>query len=380
MSPKRRPQKAMQAANSARVSMVSPDTWSKGLSRGKADKVSLQFLTKLQQLVSSGLPLGDAIKAMANRISEPKLKGLAHAVWKGLSEGGTLSSAMRSQGRIFDPSLAAMVEAGEATGNLKPILSNINELLEARIRMRKEIAAGLSYPAFILFIVVMVLLFVLFYLMPRVENMMDSMGGELTLSAKLVMTFAEWSLFLGPIAIVVGLLAAIGIQQWRRYPEGQSATDNWLLRIPVVRDITLNAELGRLSNLAAILISSGVDTTDALRLMERGIRNSEIQRRFRASRALISDGASFSASFQRNELLSDMDLDILSISENTGNLATGFSSIHHNRHEMLREQMKRLTVVISTGALLFVFALVFLLVFGIVSSILQLSQSVLAGT
>jgi len=48
-------------------------------------------------------------------------------------------------------------------------------------------------------------------------------------------------------------------------------------------------------------------------------------------------------------------------------------------HPKLEEQMKRLTVVISTGALLVVFVFVFLLVFGIVSSIMQLSGSVLGG-
>jgi len=131
--------------------------------------------------------------------------------------------------------------------------------------------------------------------------------------------------------------------------------------------------------LAAILLGSGVETTDALKLLEKGFRNDDIRLRFRTCRSLIADGASFSKALQNQEILTDMDVDVLSISENTGSLVKGFANIYRSRHAALEEQMKKLTAVIATGALLFVFVLVFLLVFGIVSSIMQLSSSVLGG-
>lgn len=349
------------------------------ISRIKADKLSFAFLDKLYQLVSSGLPLGDAIKSLTQRLNEPVLKAICEGLWRDLCEGSSLAAAMRRQPNIFDATLASMIEAGEATGNLKPILENVIELLEARLRLRKEIISGLSYPAFILTIVFFVLLFVLFYLMPRVETMLDSMGGELTLSARLVVGLGEFSITTGPFILIGLLIAGVSVFQWRRTDDGRLATDRFLLRVPVLREVVMNAELSRLANLAGILLGSGVDATDALKLIERSMKNHELLSRFRASRALIRDGASFSQAFHHEGLLPDMDLDILSISENTGNLVTGFTSIYRNRHTALGEQMKKMTVVISTGALFVVFGIVSLVVFGIVSSIMQLSQNVLGG-
>lgn len=349
------------------------------MGRAKADKVALAFLEKLHQLIVNGLPLGDAVKSLSQRLTEPVLHAIAGELWRDLSEGATLAEALGHRPVIFDPSLAPMIDVGEATGNLGPILGNINDLLRSRINLRKNIMAGLSYPAFILIVVFFVLLFVLFYLMPRIQEMLDSMGADLSLAAKMVMFFAHSTITYGPFVLGAAGIGALILQQWRKTDDGRLSTDRGLLRLPIVREIVLNAELSRLANLAAILLGSGVDATDALRLLERGFKNEELRSRFRTSRSLINDGASFSDAFHEQGILLEMDADVLSISENTGNLATGFNSIHRNRYERLEEQMKRLTVVLSTSALFFVFILVFLLVFGVVSSIMQLSSSIIGG-
>lgn len=356
-----------------------PEKWTQNLSRAKADKICLACLEKIEQLVGSGMPLGDAVQSLSHRVTEPRLKGLAQSLWRGLSEGGSLSAAMRKQPKIFEGSMAAMIEAGEATGHLKPVLANVNKLLRERIQLRKELAQGLSYPIFILIMVGMVVLFVLYYLMPRVEGMMQSMGGELSLAARLIVGLSEAGLYAVPGAFALAIAIALGLQWWRRKEEGLLATDRLLLRIPVLRDIVLNAELGRLSNMAAILLNSGVDASDALRLLERGLRNAELRERFHRARASIKDGSSFTAALQRHELFRDMDLDVLSIAENTGNLGHGFESIHANRSEALRGQMQKLTAVVGSGALLLVFGIVSLVVLGVVSSILQLSNRVIGG-
>jgi type II secretory pathway component PulF len=349
------------------------------LSKAKADKLCLAFLEKVYQLVESGLPLGDAIKSLNQRLTEPTLHSISEELWRDLSEGATLADAMRRRPALFEPTLASMIEAGEATGNLKPILQNIIELLEAHIQLRKEILSGLSYPAFLLVVVFFVLIFVLFYLMPKVEQMLDSMGGELSLAAKIIVGLANFSLSGGPVILILALIAGVSLFQWRKTPSGKLSFDRISLRTPVIKDIVHNAELSRLSNLASILMGSGVDTTDALKLLERSFQNEDMRLRFRTCRSLISDGASFSASFQNQNIVEDMDADVLSISENTGSLVKGFRHIYRNRHIALSEQMKRLTAVITTGALLFVFAIISLVVFGVVSSIMQLSSSVLGN-
>ncbi len=347
------------------------------LSRSEADKLSLALFTKLHQLVRNGMPLGDAVKALSQRLTVPRLKALSTGLWLELSRGVTLGKAMQTMPNLFDPTTIAMIEAGEATGNIGPILENVIEMIEGRRRLRKEVMAGLSYPIFLLGLVVFVMIFVLFYLMPNVETMMRSMGSELHLPTRLVMGFAHFSITVGPFILVGLVVLGVAIQQWRQKPSGRVITDRYLVSVPGIRSIVLNVELARISNLSAVLLSSGVDATDALRLIERAVRNEHLRILFNGARLLINDGLSFASALRKQRIFADMDLDVLNISEDAGDLVTGFRSIHQVRQEELRDQLKRLTVWIGTGSLIFVFLLVALLVFGILSSILQLSRSVL---
>lgn len=344
-----------------------------------AEKYSLAFISKLQQLLVSGMPLGDAVKALSTRVKEPHMRYISSGLWKELSEGAGLAGAMAKMPRVFEPTIVHMVEAGEATGNLKPILKNLMELLENRIAMRKRILSGLAYPFFIVFVAFGVLAFFLFYLLPRIQGMMDSMGGKMTLPARMLIGFSELSFSYGPVLIGVLALVVAGIYQWRRNPEGKFTTDRWLLRIPILGQVFRNAEVCRMTNLLAVLLGSGVTATESMRLVEKTLVNSDFQSRFRSARSLINDGSSFSNAFVRCELLEDMDMDILSISENTGNITEGLTSIYKQRNEQITENTQLLTVIVATGALLFVFSLVALIVLGIVTSILQLSQTVLGG-
>ncbi len=347
------------------------------ISRSEADKLALAFFTKLHQLVVNGMPLGDAVKALSHRLTVPRLKALSGGLWHELSRGSTLGRAMQTMPKLFDPTTIAMLEAGEATGNIAPILANIIEMIEGRRRLRKEVLSGLAYPAFLLGLVVCVMIFVLFYLMPNVQTMMSAMGSELTLPTRLIMAFAQFSLTGGPFILGVLAFVALLIRQWRQTPGGRLITDRQLLSFPGTRNIVLNVELARICNLAAVLLDSGVDATDALRLIERAVRNEHLRMLFNGARSLINDGLSFASALRKQQILPEMDLDVLSISEDAGDLVAGFRSIHQVRQEELRAQLKRLTVLIGTGSLIFVFMLVALLVFGILSSILQLSRSVL---
>lgn len=349
------------------------------ISRNEADKLTLAFFAKLHQLVTNGMPLGDAVKALSQRLTVPRLKALSGGLWHELSRGSTMGRAMQSMPNLFDPTTIAMIEAGEATGNIAPILANVIEMIEGRRRLRKEVLSGLAYPAFLLGLVIVVMIFVLFYLMPNVKTMMSGMGGELTLPTRMIMAFAQFSLTGGPFILGIIGFVALSIRQWRQTPNGRLVTDRQLLSMPGLRHVFLNVELARICNLAAVLLDSGVDATDALRLIERAVQNEHLRVLFNGSRSLINDGLSFANALRQQRILPDMDLDVLSISEDAGDLVSGFRSIHQVRQEELRDQLKRMTVWIGTGSLIFVFLLVALLVFGILSSILQLSRSVLGS-
>lgn len=345
--------------------------------RKEAD-LARPFFSKLLQLHSSGMPLADAVGLMSQRMSDSRLRELSTQLFRDLSEGKSLAGAMRARPGIFDPSLSHLVEAGEATGNVVPILKNIIESLERKEALRKKVVSAMSYPAFVIFVALVVVALFLFFLLPRIEGMLGRLGGNLNLAARLTIGLADFALTQGPFILVGLLFAVLGIWRWRKTDRGRIYLDRLCLKLPYLRFIFYNAEICRCTNILAILLNNGVNTTDSLRLAENTLQNRSLQSRFRSARMMINDGAPFSQAFKKYGILPDMDVDILNVGENTGSLVQSFEEIYRTHSDELEAQLKTLTNLVAGLTLAFAFALVLILTLGVVLSILQLSQSMLS--
>ena len=333
------------------------------------------FLAKLLQLHQSGMPIGDAIRSLKDRLSDPDQKDLAQKLWGDLSEGYTLATAMKRFPEHFDNSIVYAIEAGEASGNVGPILENVVDHLRNQAALKKTIYAGLAYPIFVSCIALAVVGLFLFYLLPRIQSMMQSMGGKMTLSARILIGSADAVIYLGPIVAAVLIVLFFIIKQWRKSPEGLRRTDSWLLKLPFIGTMVEQAVFSQTANLLATLLSSGVNTTEAMRLTEKLIANRVLFERFQASQRQINDGAAISSSFRQNEFFPDLAIDILSVGENTGNVIHSFKEIYSIYSKELADNLKKLTTVISSAALAFAFILVSILAMSIVTSVLQFSSS-----
>lgn len=339
---------------------------------------ALPFFRKLHQLHKSGMPIGDAMQIMSKRMGDPSLKVLSDAVYRDLSEGRTLAVSMRNMPEYFEPTMAYLIEAGEATGNLLPILENIIAHLERKAALRKEIQAAMAYPIMICFVAMGVVALFLFYLLPRIQNMLDSMGGELNTAAKIMIGTADFALVQGPFVLAALFVVVLSIVQWRKTDKGRLATDNWALKTPILSGLYYNADICRVSNILYVLLANGVNTTESLRLAENTLQNKVLIGKYNAARNMVNDGAPFSSAFKKFGLLPDIDLDILSIGENTGSLAPSFYEIYNTHSEELSSRLNVLTKLIAGLALGFAFLMVFVLTLAIVMSILNMTQSIMA--
>ena len=61
------------------------------LARGsqKGEKLGLEFLKRLHELHSSGMPVAESVKLLNLRLSDPYQKEIAGSLWKELAEGRT---------------------------------------------------------------------------------------------------------------------------------------------------------------------------------------------------------------------------------------------------------------------------------------------------
>jgi type II secretory pathway component PulF len=327
------------------------------------------------ELHGSGLPVGDSIRILSQRLTDKEQAAIVQTLWRDLSEGSTLAGAMSRQARYFPSSISYVIEAGEATGNLAPILRKVIDYLEEKEAIRKKMLASMVYPAFICTVAIAVVILFMTVLLPQIQSMLDRLGGEMTWSARILIDGSSFIAQTGPFLLLGLVIGIIGFRQWRCTESGLGRSDSWLLKIPLLGKIFYFGDLFQVSNLISTLLESGINTSETLRLTERTVKNTKLRERFNTARGQVNEGLSIAQAFQRNQFMPDLAVDILTVGENTGNLAHSMNEITKGFRNELTARLSKLTTLISSGALICAFVLVALIAMGIVTSVFQVSRS-----
>jgi type II secretory pathway component PulF len=335
----------------------------------------LPFLEALAELAEGGLSAGEAVRLLAARLQEPKLRGLCAALWSRLGEGHTLSRAMAAHPEVFDPQTINLISASEATGNLHEVVQRLIQHFHEQRELRRQLVAALIYPVFICLLAFVVMLIFLFVLLPRLQGLLTSLGGKLPLATKLMVDTSHFALHFGPFLLAGLVVAVVALWRWRLQPAGKRATDALLLRVPVARDIVLRTAILNFTHTLAVLLENGVTTADALRLTERAVDNEVVRAALRECTDRVLEGSALSVSLARTGFFPPLLTDRLAVGEQTGHLAPGLRSVARNYQAELSRRLQALTKVISGVVLGAAFGFVAFLAYAIVSAMMQVSAS-----
>ena len=218
-------------------------------------------------------------------------------------------------------------------------------------------------------------LFLLFYLLPKLQTILSSLGGKLPLATRLLVAGTNFLLYAGPFIAAALAIGVIFFLRWRQTPDGRQQSDAWLLRLPVVRSFVVQAAALNFAHTLAVLIENGVTTAEALRLTERAVNNTRIQEILHEATNRVIEGSSLSAALARTGLFPPLFLDRLTVGEQTGNLAPSLRQIAQSYQVNLS---RRLDVAVRTSSglvLAFTFGFVAFLAYAIVIALLQVSAS-----
>lgn len=348
---------------------------SKALTR----KQRLPFLEALHDLTTSGMSAGEAVRLLSLRIKEPALRTLCGGLWERLSEGAPLSRAMGDYPDVFDSATVNLIQAGEATGSLNDTLSRLIAHLNEQRELRAQLLTALAYPVFMVFVATGVILFFLFFLLPRLQTLLTSLGGELPLSTKILVGLAQFALHYGAFILIGLVIAAISFWRWRHTEAGRAASDAWLLRLPVVGPFIVAQTVLSFSQTLAVLLANGITAAEALRMTERQIANRVHRRAFDEATGRVLEGEALSLALGRTGCFPDLVLDRLSVGENTGNVVPSLRDIARSYQKIVSGQLNVFTKVIASAVLLIVFVLVGFIAFAIVSAVFKVSGSFKMG-
>ena len=344
---------------------------------GKTER--LPFLEALSDLMSSGLSAGEAVRLLSMRIKEPRLRSLCAGLWERISEGAPLSRAMAEFPQVFDISITNLIQAGEATGSLNDTVARlIAHLIEQR-ELRRQLLTALAYPVFMVFVAFGVILFFLFFLLPKIQAMLSSLGGKMPLSTKFLIGLSTFALHYGLFIIIGAVVGLVFFWRWRTTEAGRQTTDAWMLRLPLIGPFVVAQTVLAFSQTLSVLLENGITAAEALRMTERQIGNRVHRTAFNTATGRVLEGEALSSALARTGCFPDLVLDRLSVGENTGNVVPSLKQIAQAYQKLISGQLNMFTKVIASGVLMLVFIFVGLIAVGIVQAVFATSASLKMG-
>jgi hypothetical protein len=128
---------------------------------------------QLATLAHSGMPLDQALVAVAEQVGDARAAQLFTALRDAVTAGEPLASAMSRWPRTFDNLYRGLVGVGAETGRLAEILERLADYLEAREALKQKITLALIYPVLVTVIALGVISVLLIYVVPQVVSVYE---------------------------------------------------------------------------------------------------------------------------------------------------------------------------------------------------------------
>jgi len=305
------------------------------------------FTRQLSTMISSGIPLIEALEILVEQTSHLGFKMVLENVIAEVRTGKDLSQAMGRHSRVFPKIYVNMIKAGEASGQLDIVLSRLAEYQEAAARLKSEIKSAMTYPIVSLFMVLGITLFLLVFIIPKFEEMFNNMNVDLPaitvallrISLTLKENFLWW--MLGSIVV----FSSIGF--YSTTDKGALIRDWCLLKIPVFGPLFLKVAISRFSRTFGTLIQSGVPILGALEIVSETSGNRVISNAVVRASESVRQGEPLGEPLAQSKVFPLMVTKMISIGEKSGALESLLEKISDFYDQQVKATVDQLTSLIE---------------------------------
>lgn len=296
---------------------------SEDTSRVSVDRFALAlFFRQLAVLFCSGTALNSALELAAHS-EDRRLSAVAISLSERVSQGFSLSQAMKTFPSVFSPVVRGMVASGEKSGGLAEILRSIADAEERATKLERNLRAALAYPAVLICVTFVVTLFFVFYILPMDKELFGGLGIELPWINRLLlkaMDVVSSPIFL---ALCLGLVVA-SFLAWR-----QNSTRERLSRVilsaatkvPVLGKLLTEYRAARFLQVLNLILLGGGNIVQAFKFMSSVATLPEEKRALDQIRNSIMEGGDFGESLEACGLFSRSISALLATGHEVGKLA-----------------------------------------------------------
>ncbi|WP_404362939.1 type II secretion system inner membrane protein GspF [Marinobacter sp.] len=345
--------------------------------RGSLSPSDLALVTRqLATLIQSGIPIEQALSAVAQQSGRPQVKGMVIAIRAKVMEGYSLADSLGEFPRAFPRLYRSTVAAGEHAGHLDLVLNRLADYTESRQEARQKIQLAAIYPLILSFVAIAIVVFLLTYVVPDIIEVFLKQGQELPVLTRVMLAMSEFLADFGVYLVIAILAAVVVFRAALKKPSNRLRFHQALLNMPVFSGMVRGVSTARYASTLSILTTSGVPLVDAMRIAGEVLSNDYLRQELRGAAQKVSEGGSLHRALDQTGYFPPMMLHMIASGEASGELDSMLERTARMQENTLQAKIAAIVGLFEPMMLLIMGVVVLIIVMAIMLPILNMSNLV----
>jgi general secretion pathway protein F len=250
-----------------------PGTTPRGTGPRLTPQEVADLVRELAVMLTARQDLDPALRFLAEAAPNRRVAAVLEDIRARLRDGAPLAEALGRHPASFPPGHVGLVRAGEATGRLAEVLERLAAMLERQRRLAATVQSALIYPTLLLLAAVVSVALILGGVLPQFATLFQQGGAPVPESTRWLLAAGDAVAQHGMLALLLLLLAAMGLRQALRWPPLHAQADAWLLRLPGIGALAREVVAARLTRSLGTLLASDVPLIAALAIARDSVGN-----------------------------------------------------------------------------------------------------------
>ena len=329
---------------------------------------------QLATLVQSGMPLDQALAAVAEQADDARAASIVVALRMQLASGESLQAALARFPRTFSPLYRGLVGAGAETGRLADVLARLADYLEAREALRQKIVLALIYPAIVTIIAFAVIAVLLTYVVPQVVSVYQQSRQTLPWLTQALIATSAFFRATGLLWLALGAGAAAAFYAADRNAAFRARWHATALRVPVVGKLARSLDSARFASTLAILVGSGAPLLRSLDAASEVVKMLPLRHAAGAATALVREGVTLSRALKEQGEFPPVLIHLVANGESSGRLGPMLQRAAEELERDAERRLAWLAALLQPLLIVVMGAIVLVLVLAVMLPIVSMNQ------
>ena len=344
--------------------------------RGTNYKRALTLFTRqFEVLMDATIPYDKALQLIIEQTEDVGFKEILAEVRARVVEGGSLADALQLYPKIFPEMYVSMIRSGENSGNLGTILKRLADYYETQERLRGRLKSAMIYPAFMLVFSLLVVVFMVTYIVPKITQIFASKGTLLPLPTRILMGLSDFMVNSWYLVLIGLIILIFGFSAFLRSEFGKKVLQQLQLKAPLIGPLMQKVLIARFCQTLGTLLGSGVDLKTALEISRHVVVNQLLIEQLNKMIIEVNNkGIPLSAAMGRTGYFPDYVQHVVAIGEEAARVDELLERVANRMQEEVSRLLEGLTALLQPTMIVLMGGIVGFIALSVLLPMLNMNQ------